>query len=184
MSGKDPRNTDYRHSETFPGWVPCPPCIVRTEPAVTPDSASPAAQQMVADRSATSDMDVLVQTMNVLGPQTVSRRFRAAPGTSRIQVRYRFATTEPQSSSPKNDTFLARVRNVTTGVVSEEWTSVAGLAGQLSGAGDKPSVVRVTDSVQGTNGLWGLVQYISQFQEQGVHQHNVRPFRLHVAAST
>ena len=86
------------HAETFPGWVPCPTCIIRTNAApdgaaAVPSSGADPGQtpQMRADASGSGDLDVLIQSMNTIAAQGVSRRFWTTPGMSQVEVRYRFA---------------------------------------------------------------------------------------------
>lgn len=92
------------HSETFQGWVPCPDCIPRS--GFAGDEQAPTTTD--------PDNDLTVTNKNTLAPQTVSRRFRTKPGTAAVTVRYRFATTEFQSTTPRNDTFQVTLLNTTT----------------------------------------------------------------------
>jgi len=67
--------------------VPCSDCL--------PHAQTVAIQQAVGTSSSVaSDLDLVVDTKNLFGPQTVSRTISVAPGTSQLTARSRFQSDE------------------------------------------------------------------------------------------
>jgi hypothetical protein len=89
------------------------------------------------------DWDLVVDTKNLFGPQTVTRLFYAAAGATSVSLRYRFQTDEiwsayPQTGQYQNDWFTVTLRNQRTNQASTTTQSVSSLSAQFDGNAATP----------------------------------------------
>jgi hypothetical protein len=81
------------------------------------------------------DWDLVVDTMNRAGAQTVTRRFRVAPGTTDVTLRYRFQSDEHRigqlTGSYADDWYEVKVRAVGAGAQAQDVQTVSTLWNQF-----------------------------------------------------
>lgn len=123
------------HVEASQPLVPCPACVTRPGAGNSLEATDePASSDDVTagTMSATStDRDLLVNTMNRAGAQSVTRRFTVAPGTTDVAVRYRFQSDERRvaltTGTYHNDWYEVKIRALGTGVQVQDVQSVQSL---------------------------------------------------------
>jgi hypothetical protein len=123
------------------------------------------------------NFDLVIDSKNSFGPQTVVREFQVAAGVTAVRLRYRLQTAEYTWPSPKNDAFHVEVRNLTTGVVAVDSETVSSLAPdfiahyatawrELSVPATGGSIVRITLTVanaeDSTGPSWIFADLVAQ----------------------
>jgi hypothetical protein len=113
------------HSEASVPPVACPPsvCIVRQTDTVA-STSNPTI-------NSSSDLDLAVNTHNLVGWVTSTRQFTVAPGTQQVTVRYRFQSVEPLpqwTHSPQNDAFYVQLHSAAANYVSWDSQTVSSLS--------------------------------------------------------
>jgi hypothetical protein len=128
-------------SEVFPGWITCfdPACVRNTSQqsfssgqmaavgANVFSSSQPNAVIATANLAASQDFNIYVQAdVGVAGEVNAVRQFHAAKGARAVTVRYRVASSEILSTTPRPDTYRVSI------TVGNTVTSDAGNVLQLS----------------------------------------------------
>ncbi|MBA2306353.1 MAG: hypothetical protein H0W08_27495, partial [Acidobacteria bacterium] len=130
------------HAEASQPLIACPDCVVRPpgdEALLT--TGGPAAIETEMGVAATtrmaSDWDLALDTKNRLGAQSAMRRFRVAPGTTDVSVRYRFQSDERRIGQEqgiyRDDWYEVVVRSLATGTQVRDAQTVTTLWSYFDG---------------------------------------------------
>jgi hypothetical protein len=122
------------HSEASQPLVPCSTCATRPSGSAGL-SASGEVSAAMTSGDPSSDWDLVIDTMNRAGAQTVTRRFRVAPGTTDVTVRYRFQSDEHRhgqlTGTYANDWYEVKVRTIGAGGQVQDVQTVSSLWNQF-----------------------------------------------------